>query len=281
MTSESGSDKRQSPKYADGLSWTVVIPVYNEEDYILATLQSLTRQTLPGARIIVVDNGSTDTSAALIKTFSADRPEANIELLNELEPGQAAAMKKGIDATTSEFVAICDADTIYPEFYLEQALKLFCEGGESTVAALAFSAQSKSTLSNRAARLKGRIVSSLLARQCHAGGYAHTFRTKALKEAGGYDRALWPYCLKDHELVHRVSKLGKLKYDFSFWCQPSDRRDDRSAVRWTLFERIMYHATPFSKKDWFFYDFLKPRFEARGLSELKLRARNWEAPIQE
>ena len=276
MTSEDKVIDEDHTGHEDGSSWTIVIPVYNEEDYILATLQSLSQQSLTGARIIVVDNGSTDGSAKLIKAFSTETPSANIELLHEAEPGQAAALKKGIEATTSEFIAICDADTIYPQFYLKRASCIYKRGGEKTVAALAFSVPSSSGWANKAARLKGRAISALLRRQCHAGGYAHTFRTKTIKDVGGYDQALWPYCLKDHELVHRVSKKGELSYDFNFWCLPSDRREDRSDVRWTLFERIMYHATPHAKKDWFFYDFLMPRFKARSLSELKLRSRRWD-----
>ena len=254
-------------------TWTAIIPVYNEKDYILKTLQSLATQTLKGARIIVVDNGSTDGSPGLVKNFAVSHPEARIDLLHEAEPGQAAAMKKGNNAAASDFIAICDADTIYPDFYLERASQMFDTADERTVAALAFSVPSSG---DKFARLKGRIASLLMPRQCHTGGYAQTFRASALKMAGGYDRALWPYCLKDHELMHRVSKLGAIKYDYNFWCLPSDRRGDRTNVRWTLFERIIYHVSPFSKKDWFFYEFLKPRFEARGLSELKLRARDWE-----
>ncbi|MEL7488416.1 MAG: glycosyltransferase family 2 protein, partial [Pseudomonadota bacterium] len=68
-----------------------------------------------------------------------------------------------------------------------------------------------------------------------------------------------------------------LAYGFDFWCLASDRRGDRTNVRWTLFERLMYHVTPHRWKDWFFYAFLRPRFEARGLSELKLRDRDFDA----
>ncbi|MEL7027988.1 MAG: glycosyltransferase family 2 protein, partial [Pseudomonadota bacterium] len=135
------------------------------------------------------------------------------------------------------------------------------------------------SLSGRLQRAKGVVMGSLLAKQCHAGGYAHAYRTAALKKAGGYDKTLWPYVLKDHELMHRVMKLGRARYDFDLWCQPSPRRADRTAVRWTLSERILYHVTPYVLKDWFFYSFLSRRLRARNMDEISLRQRTWdEAP---
>lgn len=261
-----------------GAEWAVIIPFYNEEDYLQATLESLSRQSLEGFRVILVDNASTDRSPQIAAAFQTAHPEMRIDILLEKDPGQALALKCGIEACDSAYVAICDADTIYPPHYLEKAASLLTgKTGTGAVAALAFGVSSESGTDHWRARAKGALVAGLLTRQCHAGGYGHVFKTAALKKAGGYDRALWPYCLKDHELMHRVSKLGRLRYDFDFWCLASDRRDDRKNVRWTLFERIMYHVTPHYFKDWFFYQFLKPRFEARGLSELKLRERNWES----
>ena len=268
--------RNQEQLNANGENWTVVIPYFNEEDYLSETLESLRIQELAGFRLILVDNGSKDRSSEIAAAFARDNPDMVVDLLTESEPGQAAALKCGIARASSTFTAICDADTIYPPHYLATADRLLRRRSDAA-AALAFGAPSEKGIAHWWPRIKGMAVASVLAKQCHAGGYAHCFRTSALKATGGYDRALWPFCLKDHELMHRVSKRGRLQYAFDFWCLASERRDDRSNVRWTLYERLVYHATPFSRKDWFFYEFLKPRFEARGLSELKLRARDWEA----
>ncbi|MDX2225441.1 MAG: hypothetical protein SFV21_21995, partial [Rhodospirillaceae bacterium] len=97
----------------------------------------------------------------------------------------------------------------------------------------------------------------------------------ALRDAGGYGAHHWPFVLKDHELIHRVLKRGRVRYDWDLWCIPSPRRNDRRAVRWSLAERLLYHVSPFAAKDWFFYRFLGPRFAARGMADTRLRARNW------
>lgn len=256
--------------------WSVVIPFYNEEKFLRATLDSIAAQKAGPIELILVDNASTDASHALAEKFIADAPHLQVILLTEMKPGQAAALETGIARASAPLTAICDADTIYPPAYLETAEKMFEKGGPETVAAIAFGVPALDGPAHRAARRKGAIVSRLMPNQCHGGGYAHAFRTDVLKSVGGYSQSLWPFCLKDHELINRVIKKGRLAYSGDHWCLASDRRGSRKNIRWTLPERLLYHVTPREKKDWFFYEFLRKRFEARGLSELKLRDRDWE-----
>lgn len=256
--------------------WSVVIPYYNERDFLPATLASLTNQTLKPFRLILVDNASTDGG----REAAADALEgvAGVEavFLHEARPGQVHALETGIGAVDTPLVAICDADTRYPPDYLARADRLFERFGEETVAVLAFGvAGAPHGLAGRLTRAKGAAMGALLARQCHAGGYGHAFRTAALRAAGGYSCARWPHVLKDHELMHRVMKVGRVRYDFSHWCVASDRRADRGRVRWTLPERLLYHVTPYALKDWFFYRFLAPRFARRRLDDTNLRAQPW------
>jgi len=127
----------------------------------------------------------------------------------------------------------------------------------------------------RSRQIKAMIVSKILSKQVHTGGFGQTFRTSALRSAGGYASAFWPFVLEDHEVMQRVFKYGRACYDFDLWCTPSNRRADRSTVDWTLTERLLYHATPFALKDWFFYSFLARRFSARGLGQMNLREKTW------
>jgi glycosyltransferase involved in cell wall biosynthesis len=260
------------------LRWTVVIPYYNEADYLGHTLDSLGAQAGVQFRLVLVDNGSTDGTADVVAVWAARHPD--IDLLHIVEPqaGQVHALKAGIDRVTTELVAICDADTVYPPRYLATAQAMFDARGPATVAVLAHDAPAGGD-THLAARLKRlvytHVVTAVLRGQGHAGGYAHCYRTAALKAAGGYDAALWPYVIKDHELIHRVLRHGGIAYATDHWCNPSPRRADRRGVRWTLPERILYHATPYAAKDWFFYDFLRPRLVARKQTDTVLRQRNW------
>jgi hypothetical protein len=126
-------------------------------------------------------------------------------------------------------------------------------------------------------RRKGLIAFQKLWRKhSFTGGHGQLFRRQALLEAGGFSESLWSYVLLDHEIMYRIFKNGRSLYHRDLWCCPSGRRQDRTRVRWNLPERFLYQLTPHCLQGWFFYHFLKKRFEARGLSQLRLREKPWE-----
>lgn len=254
------------------MRWSIVIPVYNEADFLPKTLQSIIAQTT-ACELFIVDNGSTDDCIAKARIQLADY-RGEVTFLHEPRPGQVFALQSGIAAVDTEFTAICDADTYYPPHYLSAATDLFDAKGTDYVAACAYLRRGAffGGLGSMVHRL---LVARMLPHQNHTSGAAQMFRTKALRDAGGYDPALWPYVLKDHELMHRVLKLGRQVYHPKLWCTTSDRRSDRRNVRWTLLERLTYHLTPRSRQHDFFYQFLANRFDARGQRDTVLRERNW------
>jgi glycosyltransferase involved in cell wall biosynthesis len=262
--------------------WTIVIPYYNEEAWLPATLDSLSTQTLRPFRLVLVDNGSTDDTTARVRDWASCQQGIDITLLFQPIPGQVHALEMGIAKADTEFLAICDADTIYPPRYLETATHRLDTAPPGTIGFIAHdTGPDPDTPGERFGRwLYTHIIPRLLVHQAHGGGYAHLIRTAPFKTSGGYSASLWPYVLKDHELLNRLWKQGSTRYAQDLWVQPSPRRADRKGVRWTLFERILYHATLPSQKDWFFYSFLKPRFIARGQKDIVLRRQSWTVPNQ-
>jgi len=257
--------------------WSVVIPYFNEEGFLPATLAGLSAQTHRPFRVILVDNGSTDSTPALARAWASGQQAIQTTLLSEPTPGQVHALAAGVAAVDTEFVAICDSDTLYPPGYLDAATAQMDAAPQSTVGFIAHDTHADPDgMQERAGRwLYTHVIPRILRKQAHGGGYAHLMRTAPFKASGGYSAALWPYVLKDHELVHRLTKQGHIGYATDLWVRPSDRRTDRRGVRWTLYERILYHLTPPATKDWFFYGFLRPRFIARGQTDTVLRKQSW------
>jgi glycosyltransferase involved in cell wall biosynthesis len=250
--------------------WTFVIAYYNEADFLPATLASLAAQGVP-FRLVLVDNGSTDGSDAIARAFGA--PQIEVVHLREERPGKIHALEHAMGELTTEFCAFGDADTHYPPHYLAEATRAF-DADPGVVAVMALGVDASGQAVRRA--LYAGVVTRLLSKQTHTGGYGQAFRTAALVQAGGFSEERWPYVLLDHEIMQRVAKLGRVVYPYRFWAKPSPRRADRRRVRWTLGERMLYHATPFAAKDWFFYRFLGPRLKARGITHLNLRDKPWE-----
>jgi glycosyltransferase involved in cell wall biosynthesis len=248
--------------------WTVIVPFHNERAVLPATLRSLTAQTAP-ARIVLVDNGSTDGSGDVAREWCRS-VGSGWSLIFEPRPGKVFALAAGLAAVLTPYVATCDADTFYPPDYLDQAAALLRIAGAA--AALAWFADADVTGLPRAwRRLRVLLPARALPRQCHSGGAGQAFRTEALRAAGGFDPGRWNLVLEDHEVMHRLTRLGALGYGRDFWCAPSPRPRRRQSTRWTLAERLLYHVTPGPLRDRYFYRFLARRLAARGLSSDRLR----------
>src|SRR5262245_14900968 len=86
---------------------SVVIPCYNAERFLAETLESAFAQTYPHTEIIVVDDGSTDGSAKLIKDYG-DRVKAELGA----NRGGSAARNRGTALARGEFIQFLDADDV-------------------------------------------------------------------------------------------------------------------------------------------------------------------------
>jgi glycosyltransferase involved in cell wall biosynthesis len=112
----------------------IVIPAHNEADFLAHTLDSLCGQTLQPARLVVVDDQSSDATAEIAKKYAEKFPFLTVISTESSEahlPGSKVvnAFQKGFDTLDNNFDVICkfDADLIFPENYLENIAKIFSE----------------------------------------------------------------------------------------------------------------------------------------------------------
>lgn len=89
---------------------SVIIPLYNTEAYVGEALRSIQSQTLRETEILVVDDGSTDRSAAVVEELAA--ADCRIRLLRQANAGQAAARNAALDIARGEFVYFMDSDDL-------------------------------------------------------------------------------------------------------------------------------------------------------------------------
>jgi glycosyltransferase involved in cell wall biosynthesis len=242
-------------------NWTVLLPFHNEESFLKSILDVIAAQT-ELLELILIDNGSTDASCT-IANDECRRLGIRYILVHEPRRGKVHALSAGLSLVQTPFVATMDADTSYPPDYLAQAqriLRFRCR-----VAAQAFYVRPQWKRWRRIVKAtKLQLLTFFLPHQSHTGGAGQVFRSSALREAGGFDPARWALPLEDHEIVHRVSRFGRVGADFRFWCSPARREKDFARLRWTLSERITYHLMTPRLQVWFFYGFLGPRLRARA-----------------
>ena len=90
---------------------SVIIPMYNTEKYIAECLESICAQTLKNFELIVIDNGSTDNSAAIVKSF-IPKFEGRLKLLHMKENtgGPSIPRNKGLELSRGKYIYFMDSD---------------------------------------------------------------------------------------------------------------------------------------------------------------------------
>jgi glycosyltransferase involved in cell wall biosynthesis len=101
------------PSAARAPTFSVVVPLYNKADAVAATIASVLAQRYADFEVIVVNNGSTDSSREVVAAFADPR----IRLIDRPNAGVSVARNEGIALATAPYVALLDADDLWhPEF---------------------------------------------------------------------------------------------------------------------------------------------------------------------
>lgn len=91
---------------------TVIIPVYNVEEYVSECLDSVLSQTVKNIEVICIDDGSTDFSLGILQNYQ--RIDARIKIITQENQGVFAARNNGIDAANGKYICFMDPDDWYP-----------------------------------------------------------------------------------------------------------------------------------------------------------------------
>ncbi len=113
----------------DSCPVSVIIPTYNRAEFLDRALLSITRQTLKCSEIIVVDDGSTDSTPAILETFSRSE-QVPLKVLKQINKGVASARNRGIVAAVHEYIAFLDSDDHWHKKKIEIQFKALKENPE-------------------------------------------------------------------------------------------------------------------------------------------------------
>ncbi len=113
---------------------SVIVPVYNVEEYLARCVDSVLAQTYENLEVILVDDGATDTSGTICDDFAAK--DSRVKVIHKENGGLSSARNTGLEAATGECIAFVDSDDwIEPDAYAhllglmeKHQVKLVCGG---------------------------------------------------------------------------------------------------------------------------------------------------------
>lgn len=207
---------------------SVIIPLFNQKQYIGEAIDSVLSQTYPNIEIIVVNDGSTDNPLSVLEKY-----EKNIILINQQNRGLAGARNAGIRHSSGEYLQFLDADDlIFPEKIQSQVdfLENNPEFGVSYSNFRSFEFFDKDKYRPPSIKLPGTVLDRLILGEVMA---VHTFllRKKCIEEAGLFDEGL--ECYEDRDFWVKIACAG-----VKFYCMDKVlalyRVHDASMTRDTL-----------------------------------------------
>ena len=132
------------------MKFSVVIPLYNKEHYIEATIRSVLNQTCQDFEVLVVDDGSKDDSLALARKFESDR----VRIIPQENQGVSVARNTGIRNARGEFICFLDADDEWRPDYLATIDELTVKYPESSIFVTAYTVNMGNGKINYSTRLE-------------------------------------------------------------------------------------------------------------------------------
>jgi glycosyltransferase involved in cell wall biosynthesis/O-antigen/teichoic acid export membrane protein len=182
-----------------GIKISVVIPAYNAARFLPRCLESIFAQTLKPAEIIVVDDGSTDNSAALAAELGA-------RVVRRPNGGISAARNMGIQNASSEWIALLDADDLWAPEKLERQAALIRPETVLVYTGIRFF-DDKGIRDERLAI--DPILANKMLRYCNPIPCTYIIRREALIQGGGFREDI--RTCEDWEMLVRLRRLGKFE----------------------------------------------------------------------
>jgi|GEM_PF-963314 len=195
---------------------SVIVPAYGHEEYILESIASVRRQSFTDFEIIVVNDGSPDGTAGVLRPLVG---EGVIRYIEQENRGQSVARNRGLEEARGEYIAFLDDDDVWPDNKLEWQVSVLDQKPEILMVYGGMTpfwgeAGSSETLARGVASEpapSGEVEEAFARRNWIVSPGQSLIRATAIEEAGGFDPEIWG--ADDYDLYLTLASLGPFYYE--------------------------------------------------------------------
>ena len=202
---------------------SIIIPAHNAESTIKSTIESVQEQTFSDFELIVIDDGSIDKTAEIVR----DIKDSRIKLLCYENGGVSVARNRGIKNATGDYIAFLDADDLWTKDKLKKQLAVLEANPKAGVAyswTSYIDEQGDFLYNCNPVSFEGNVLKELLLTNFLHNGSNPLIRQQAVEAVGGFDSSLkasedWDYYLKlaarysfvvipEYQILYRKSSIS-------------------------------------------------------------------------
>lgn len=171
---------------------SVIIPAYNAEIYLERTLNSVLSQTYKNLEVLVVDDGSSDQTAEIVRAMA--QKDRRVILLQQANSGVAAARNLAIQNAKGELIAPIDADDLWYSQNIEKQVQCMLSAESSVGVVYAWSVDldedDRPTGEYRASKIEGDVLKILICHNFLGNSSASLIRRSCFETVEGYKSEL-------------------------------------------------------------------------------------------
>lgn len=171
---------------------SVIVPAYNAEKWITETLSSIAAQVYPFIEVLVINDGSTDRTAEIVRQFTLS--DDRFRLVEKVNGGVASARNLGIELAKGRLIAPCDADDLWSSKKLELQVRAWKKAGPNVgvVYCRSASIDANGLIFERqnGPFFRGWVMADMCRANLIGNGSSTLMRRDAVIAAGGYDESL-------------------------------------------------------------------------------------------
>jgi teichuronic acid biosynthesis glycosyltransferase TuaG len=195
---------------------SIIMPAYNAEKYIAASIESVLAQTFSDWELIVVDDGSTDSTATVVQEFATSDPRVRYIFQENGRLGKAR--NTGISNSTGRLIAFLDSDDLWLPTKLEVQTRAMAENNADVVYSKSYVFSDENiddetqTLTSSAGKFSGPDFFDSLIRYPQIPVLTVLFKRSALDRVGLFEEGKAYHGCEDYDLWLRLARAGLVFY---------------------------------------------------------------------
>jgi glycosyltransferase involved in cell wall biosynthesis len=193
---------------------SVIVPAYNAAVYLPYAIDSMLAQTYGDWEIVIVDDGSTDHTRAVVESYRLQLHD-KLQFIPQPNRGVSAARNNGMRAARGEFIALLDADDVWLPHHLDRGVHaLDADAATGLVHARVARIDTRGSVTGQLKvepkYLSGRIARYIFTRRAHIICSTVMFRRSCLPADGWFDETM--RATEDRDLWFRIALRYKVAY---------------------------------------------------------------------